>query len=238
MRLLLLIAFGLIALFVLGTSSSASMPGDVPRCPDEQFTDVCPGDYFYTPVISLTQLSVIAGYNSSPPCETSDDVPCYLPANNLTRGQISKITVLAAGLPINTEGGPHFYDVLPGSTFYEYVETLYNFGSITGYPNGNFEPNRKVTRGNAAKIIVLGFVLGGDPTGQTFEDVPTGHYNYVYIERIASRGIINGYPCGTAQFEPCNPPENRPYFRQGNDLTRAQAAKIIYLSRQATPIAK
>src|SRR5436190_3996308 len=46
-----------------------------PRCPGERFTDVCPGDYFYTPVLSLNDAGVISGYNTSPPCESSAHIP-------------------------------------------------------------------------------------------------------------------------------------------------------------------
>ena len=58
--------------------------------------------------------------------------------------------------------------------------------------------------------------LRGCAPGSTF---------YVYIERVASRGIVNGYPCG-GPFEPCVAPTNRPYFRPFNNATRGQMAKI------------
>ena len=64
------------------------------------------------------------------------------------------------------------------------------------------------------------------PTACTlsFEDVPVGSTFYAYIQCLACRGIINGYPCG-GPGEPCNP-TNDPYFRPGNDVTRGQFAKI------------
>jgi hypothetical protein len=64
-------------------------------------------------------------------------------------------------------------------------------------------------------------------SGQTFEDVqPGGNTFYEFIERLASREIISGYPCGGA-WEPCVPPQNRPYFRRNSSVTRGQAAKIV-----------
>ena len=47
---------------------------------------------------------------------------------------------------------------------------------------------------------------------------------YPFIECLACRGIINGYPCG-GPGEPCNP-ANDPYFRPGNNVTRGQFSKI------------
>jgi S-layer homology domain len=58
----------------------------------------------------------------------------------------------------------------------------------------------------------------------SFEDVPTGSTFYTYIECLACRGIINGYPCG-GPLEPCNA-NNDPYFRPSNNVTRGQFAKM------------
>jgi hypothetical protein len=63
------------------------------------------------------------------------------------------------------------------------------------------------------------------PVGQTFADVAVGSTFYLYVERVASRGIVNGYPCG-GPGEPCQPPTNRPYFRPNNPATRGQMSKI------------
>ena len=64
------------------------------------------------------------------------------------------------------------------------------------------------------------------PTACTlsFEDVPVGSTFYPFIQCLACRGIINGYPCG-GPGEPCNG-NNDPYFRPGNNVTRGQFAKI------------
>lgn len=49
---------------------------------------------------------------------------------------------------------------------------------------------------------------------------------YQYIVRLASRGYINGYPCG-GPGERCVPPDNLPYFRTDNNATRGQISKIV-----------
>jgi hypothetical protein len=61
-----------------------------------------------------------------------------------------------------------------------------------------------------------------------FTDVPPGHTFYVWIRCLACQGIINGYPCG-GQGEPCDP-NNNPYFRPGNFVTRGQLTKIVAIS--------
>jgi hypothetical protein len=60
---------------------------------------------------------------------------------------------------------------------------------------------------------------------QIFEDVHIGSTFYAFVQRLAIRGVMSGYPCGGAG-EPCGP-ENRPYFRPGSTATRGQIAKIV-----------
>jgi len=88
-----------------------------------------------------------------------------------------------------------------------------------------FRPNRSATRGQIAKIIAKAADFNDPVTGQTFQDVAPGSTFYSYIERLASRNIIGGYPCGRSG-EPCVPPNNRPYFRPNGTVTRGQTSKI------------
>ena len=62
-------------------------------------------------------------------------------------------TVLAAGWSIDTGGGQHFGDVPPANPFYDYVETAYGMGIISGYAGGTFKPGNNATRGQIAKIV-------------------------------------------------------------------------------------
>ncbi len=217
-----------------------------PRCPNEQYKDVCPGDFFYEAVMALTSDNVMTGYNTVPPCDNSLGVPCFKPFNNITRGQAAKIIALGASLPANLQGAPHFTDVPDNHTFYTFIEYAYNAGVVSGYPCGGpgepcnsenrayFRPGLEVTRGQLSKMVSNGFGYNNAVTTQTFEDVPTDSAFYMWIERMAQRGLIGGYPCG-APAEPCVEPGNRPYFRPGNNVTRGQAAKIIYGARQIEP---
>lgn len=69
---------------------------------------------------------------------------------------------------------------------------------------------------------------------QVFADVHPDGYMSRIIETAYQHGIITGYPCGGAG-EPCGPPSNPnnlPYFRPNNSLTRGQAAKVITLAEK------
>jgi hypothetical protein len=63
-------------------------------------------------------------------------------------------------------------------------------------------------------------------SGQVFEDVPSGSTFYDVVERLVSRNVMSGYPCGGSS-EPCVPPGNLPYFRPNATATRGQLAKIV-----------
>ena len=149
----------------------------------------------------------------------------------------------AAG-PTSTPGGPtpcpvQFVDVPPGSTFYDFVRCLACQGIVGGYPCGGagepcpglyYRPGNQVTRGQVSKIVAE-FAQFTDPipgTQQTFEDVPPGSTFHLWIERLAGRNILGGYPCG-GPFEPCIGPTNRPYFRSNINVTRGQLSKIVSL---------
>jgi hypothetical protein len=225
------------------TNTPTSTPTPVPpRCLGQRFTDVCPGDYFFEPVLHLSDLGIVSGYITAPPCENPLHIPCFKPYNGITRGQIAKIVSLAAGFnePVS---GQRFEDVPPGSAFYAYVERMASRGIVGGYlcgiapeepcvPPANrpyFRPGAGTTRGQLTKILsnAAGF-NGPIPPGQyTFADVQPEHTFWIYVERLLLNrpGIMSGYQCGGVG-EPCDS-ENRPYFRPDNPLTRGQTAKIV-----------
>jgi len=204
--------------------------------------DVQPQDWYYQYVAALHCRNVITGYDANPPCRNG--TPCFDPQGKTTRGQMSKIAALAFNLPINTAGGPHFSDVQPGSTFYNYIETLFNMGTVSGYGDGTFRPSSQVTRGQLTKILVFTarsadpghWQLQNPPIGN-FEDVPTGSTFYEYIETAYSHGIINGYPCGVLPAGQCVPPNNKPYFVSYGNATRAQISKIASMAADLTRMA-
>ncbi len=126
---------------------------------EQSFEDVSPASTFYPWIGQLYMHGVISGYACGGPGEPcgAASMPYFRPGGQATRGQMAKIVVMAAVLPVNTGGGPHFSDVAEGSTFYDYVETMYNAGAINGYPDGTFHPSSNVTRAQAAKMVVLVF---------------------------------------------------------------------------------
>ncbi|MFL5734753.1 MAG: S-layer homology domain-containing protein [Chloroflexia bacterium] len=120
------------------------------------FIDVAPTDTFYTHIETAAHAGIISGYSDH----------TFRAYSNVTRGQLSKIVVVAAGWQILNPPGPTFSDVLPGSDFYQYVETAYARGIISGYNDRSFHPGANATRGQISKIIyqaLTGLYEPGDP---------------------------------------------------------------------------
>jgi hypothetical protein len=182
-----------------GTAVATETP-----CP-MNFSDVQPSDYFYVPVRYLYCAGAISGYSDG----------TFRPYNNTTRGQLTKIVVLAEGWQVQCPTPGHFTDVPPSDPFFCFIETAYGHGIISGYSDGTFRPGNNVTRAQLCKIIVLAEAWADDcPTPGHFSDVPPSDPFFCYIETLYNHGVISGYADGT--------------FRPGASATRGQISKIVY----------
>jgi len=109
-----------------------------------------------------------------------------------------------------------FTDINKSDDYYEPILSLTNRGIIQGFPDGTFRPHNEVTRGQAAKILAN--VLNLDMKNVEnpgFTDIPETHQYYKPVAALVKAGIVGGYDNKT--------------FRPGNNLTRAQMAKILTL---------
>lgn len=92
------------------------------------------------------------------------------------------------------------------------------------------EGSNLMTRDELAKRVANAAGFEEDPGQQIFEDVPPSHRYYRYVNRLANRGILGGFLCGTRPGEPCVPPANMPYFRPDVATNRSQVAKVVSLA--------
>ena len=119
-----------------------------------------PGSTFYQYVETAFAHNLVNGYpcgGTGEPCGP-DRKPYFRPGNSITRAQIAKIVVIAAGWTLINPALAHFQDVPRGSTFYQYVETAVAYNILSGYPCGGagepcgpgnlpyFRPNANATR--------------------------------------------------------------------------------------------
>jgi hypothetical protein len=131
----------------------------------QTFMDVPSSNPFWLYVERAAMHNVISGYSASPPCPAGQ-VPCFLPFNNVTRGQMSKIDAQAANY---SEAIPStqqtFTDVPNSNPFWVYIERAALHGVISGYstsppcPGGTpcFLWANNLTRNQGAKIVAVTF---------------------------------------------------------------------------------
>ena len=90
--------------------------------------------------------------------------PCFKPGNNVTRGQIAKIVVLAQGWTLLDPATPTFLDVGHDNPFYRAIETAqWRKGIISGYAvsgGREFRWGNSATRGQVAKIVFNALTAG------------------------------------------------------------------------------
>jgi len=110
-----------------------------------------------------------------------------------------------------------FSDVTASYWAYQYIYRLACDNMVNGYSDGTFRPENPTTRAQLAKILILamGWPLT-DPSSPTFNDVPTTHPFYRYIETAVEHGVVSGYGDGN--------------FRPDAYVTRAQVAKMLVVA--------
>jgi len=97
-----------------------------------------------------------------------------------------------------------------------YIGNLVDQGIISGYPDGTFKPEGKITRAEFASILVKGFELPIEGS-KVFSDT-ADHWAKNSIAAAYSQGIINGY--SENEFGPDDP------------ITREQMAVMIVKAAQ------
>ena len=200
----------------------------------EHYGSVCPGTPTATATVSLPTATPTATVSVPLPTATrtaTGIVPTYTPS--VTRTAQPSTTVSPSGTVVPsataTSCAVQFSDVTdPAAYYYDGVYYLACHGAISGYSDGTFRPFNQTTRGQLAKIVVLGFALPiqtPPANGHSFSDVATANVFFPYVETAATAGLVSGYTCG-GLGELCDGAA-RPYYRPSANVTRGQLAKIV-----------
>ncbi|MFC3885715.1 S-layer homology domain-containing protein [Bacillus songklensis] len=173
-----------------------------------QFKDVDKNHWAYQYVSDLQLSGMVKG--------TTPET--FNPNQKVTRAQFTSMVVRALGL--EAKGQSPFKDVSAPETAAE-ITAAYEAGIIKGESANKFAPNKPVTRQQMAKILMKAYEV---KTGETvapsqktvFKDVADIYKDFVpYVNAAYEKGFIKGYEDGT--------------FAPTNSLTRAQAAKVVYM---------
>jgi hypothetical protein len=114
--------------------------------------------------------------------------------------------------PFATTGG--FFSDVPATRWSVFeIEYMADNGIIMGYPDGEFKPEKKLTRSEFAAIISRFAKLWKTDTANMFPDLEKTHWAYDDILSLKEAGLLNGYEDGT--------------FRPENLITRAEVITAI-----------
>lgn len=179
-----------------------------PQQTGRHFTDLEDVSWAVPAIEALYAKGVINGYGNGE----------FRPNNTITRAEFVKMLVAAFGM--TSDGAAcDFRDVPSDAWYYPFVASAVQVGLVNGVGDGNFEPERTITREEIAAVLYRTAVASGrEIIKRTSLDFSDGNeveeYAREAVASLTGAGIINGMGDGT--FAPKDPG------------TRAQAAKLIY----------
>lgn len=144
----------------------------------------------------------------------------FKPDTSITRAEFITFLVKALGLPLYEQDNPSYTDVDDDYWAYDYIETALRAGIVTGVSRTKFQPDRTITREEAAIILVRAANL--KPLKQqefnkilsSFEDADQiSNWAKSDVATAIKSKILNGSDSGA--------------FMPKNTTTRAQAAAMI-----------
>lgn len=133
------------------------------------------------------------------------------PNDNMTRAQVARMfynLLLEKDVPVTVS----FTDVPADAWYAEAVNTLASLGIIKGIGDGQFAPNRTITRAEFTVIAMRFANVSADVTNP-FTDIATNDWYYTAVTSAVSYGWINGYSDGS--------------FRPQATITRAEVVTIV-----------
>ncbi|PKL36289.1 hypothetical protein CVV38_00050 [Candidatus Peregrinibacteria bacterium HGW-Peregrinibacteria-1] len=140
----------------------------------------------------------------------------FAPEDSITRAELLKMVMEAYEISVEEASVSSFSDVSVNDWFSPYVESARTGGYISGYADGTFRPNDAVNRAEALVIMLRASEMAlnfGEEA--SFADVSENAWYADFVSFAVEWGIVAGY--GDGNFGP------------SDNLTRAQAAKVIVL---------
>ncbi len=141
------------------------------------------------------------------------DEKTFAPNDNMTRAELAKVLVLAFRL--DGEGAKAFNDVNDNVWYAPYVKIAAANGLIMGDGSGSFNPDKPVSRQDAAVMMYRAIGVKAQSKNADFTDyMHIAPYAVDAVNYMFEKGIVNGV--GDGRFAPLA------------NITRAEAAKMLY----------
>lgn len=141
----------------------------------------------------------------------------------ITRAEAASIfaRILAKQMEPDTTYPSKFSDIKSGKWYSNNVAYLESFSILSGYKDGTFKPNNKITRAEFATMI-NNFAKPADVSGvKQFSDIKANHWAKPYIDNAVALKWMSGYPDGT--------------FGPDKYITRAEVVSVVNKLIERTP---
>ncbi|MEW9124043.1 MAG: 5'-nucleotidase C-terminal domain-containing protein [Thermotaleaceae bacterium] len=136
----------------------------------------------------------------------------FKPNNNITRAEFAAVIVKAFDLKV--QEGTVFKDT-QNHWAKQIIATASAYGIVSGYADGTFKPDEKITREQMAVMIVKAAKMNKEQNHEVFTDSNRiSNWAKEGMDTIVNKGIIKGYP-------------DKSIRPQGN-ATRAEAVTVIW----------
>ncbi|PIC95714.1 hypothetical protein CSV69_10260 [Sporosarcina sp. P26b] len=196
-----------IAMTVAVSATGVATPTPVEAAKPVKFKDVPEKHYAYDAVTYMAANEIIKGYADN----------TYRLNKPVTRAQAAKMIAVSIGAKPSHAYKIDFKDVTEDNGSYDHIRALTQRGLFKNAEK--FNPNKPLTRGQMAKLLVLGYhIVTDDNDFIIFDDVKKSSGAYEYIITIAELNITTTRPGG--KFNPNEP------------VTRGQMAAFLYRTMQ------
>lgn len=192
-----------------GTMNAITSQNENNKSEVKGFRDLPQSHWAYQYVTELCNYGVISGYDDG----------SFRPEAQITRGEFIKIITESMNINSSNNAQVSFIDVKPADWVYPYVQRLAAIGAINGYEDGSCGVRKNISREEASvfiervlKIKNITFIEADDNGFVDEGDI--AEYAKEAVKTLSGAGIISGFEDGR--------------FMPKNNLTRAQAAVIIY----------
>ena len=177
------------------------------------FSDVNSGDWFYDNVMDAANNGYVSGMGDG----------TFNPTGATTRAQFAAMIANAMGYEADPDVESAFPDVADDYWGKAAINFCYQNEIITGYDDGTFQPEKTITRQEAAAILNNAFELAEKYgiSDELFPDdsaISTWAEDHVYAAKAA--GLMKG-DADTGNFRPTS------------TITRAEAASILMNAQRA-----
>lgn len=134
------------------------------------------------------------------------------PDNLISRAEFFVLVNKSFGFSYTTS--INFSDVKATAWYYNAVSIAIAAGYVSGYSNNTIQPERYITREEAAVILAnVSYLTPYETGGSIYSDVNNTRASIAYIGAVSNAGIMKGYPDGS--------------FRPDGNMTRAEAVASI-----------